>query len=144
MSMGEKDPEGGAIHWTSHPLRENWARSTGLCLFLILVWVAVYLLYKDITLLIIAIVFLLVSLSPYWLPTRYALSEEGVAVATLFGTKRKKWSELRRFHADRRGIFLSPLVRPSWLDHYRGFYLPCDGDLRERVLDFVQNHAKTT
>ena len=85
---------------------------------------------------------LLASVTRYLLPTRFALTDEGVSSSHLFRTQLRKWSEFRRLdrHAD--GLFLSPFVIPSRLDSFRGIFLPCAGDLslRDEVTAIAQAH----
>jgi hypothetical protein len=72
---------------------------------------------------ILSLMVLLGSTARYLLPTRYRVDAAGAA-AHLLTWRRQPWSAVRRIdrHAD--GLFLSPFVRPSRLDTFRGLFLP--------------------
>lgn len=81
----------------------------------------------------LAVVFLL-SLSRWFLPTTYSLSDDGVAVTTPLGRRTTPWSAFRGFAPGRNGILLTRLNRPTLLDRWRGLYLYVDDQgLRERL-----------
>jgi hypothetical protein len=83
---------------------------------------------------------LLVSLSSYFCPTHYQLDEAGVQVRHLGRSRQRSWGEFRRLDPCREGVFLSPFVRPSRLDPFRGCLLRAPRDA-EAVHHFVQRHV---
>lgn len=78
------------------------------------------------------------SLSPFFFPTRYELSEDKVKVYFLAVKKEKTWSEFRSYYPEKNGVFISPFAKPSRLENYRGIYLRYDKN-QEAVLDFVKS-----
>lgn len=81
----------------------------------------------------LAAVFLL-SLSRWFLPTTYCLSDDGVAVSTPMGRRTRPWSAFHGFTPGRNGILLTRLRRPTLLDRWRGLFLYVDDPgLRERL-----------
>jgi hypothetical protein len=52
-------------------------------------------------------------------------------------TRRFTWDQFRSYYPDRNGVLLSPFVRPSRLENFRGFYLRFDGQ-SEDVLRVVK------
>jgi hypothetical protein len=86
-----------------------------------------------------AFAILFLSLSAYFLPTRYRIDGDGVEVATAFGRTSRPWSGLATYVADARGVSLSPYRRASWLDAYRGVRLLSQGN-RGDVLGAVAAH----
>jgi hypothetical protein len=50
---------------------------------------------------------------------------------------RKKWSQYRSCYPDKNGVLLSPFVRPSRLENFRGTYIRFWNN-REEVVSFVK------
>jgi hypothetical protein len=96
---------------------------------------------RDPLLSLVGLLVLFLSLSRYFLPTRYTVGDEGVEVATLLGRSQRRWSGLRRASADPRGITLSPYTRQSWLDPYRSVRLLYHRN-RDQVLAAVAEHLE--
>jgi hypothetical protein len=57
-------------------------------------------------------------------------------------TLHKDWSIYRSCYPDKNGILLSPFVRPSRLENFRGIYLMF-ADNGEEVTRFVKAHIGT-
>ncbi len=74
-----------------------------------------------------AFVVLFLSLEAFFLPSRYALSPEGVEVAKPFSKAQRPWTHFRRVVFDAGGITLSPFARRSWLETYRALRLRYPG-----------------
>ena len=109
-----------------------------LTLFLILLFAGIYASFHDAFLTGLAVVILLGSLAPFYLPTSYRMSEDGISIRTVMGSREKSWDLFRRWQADRYGVLLSPFDRPSRLDRFHGLNLRYDTADRERVLDFIR------
>jgi len=65
---------------------------------------------------------LTLSMSRYFLPTRYRVDGDGVAWR-LFTWRRRPWRDFARVDERPDGLFLSPFARPTRLDPYRGLHL---------------------
>ena len=87
---------------------------------------------------ILAAVVLLLSVSPFLAPTRYTLTDDDVSETRLGWTRRRRWSELRRFDAGPESLLLSPFPGPSILDRHRGIVLRFTEEQREVVVGFVE------
>jgi hypothetical protein len=89
-------------------------------------------------------VVLFASLAKFYLPTKYRLSDKRIMVKSTTQTVYKNWSQYRSFYPDRNGVLLSPFVRPSRLENFRGLYLIFENNKKD-VIRFVENHiGKTT
>jgi len=77
---------------------------------------------------IVAVVFLLLSVSSFLWPTRYRLDTEGVEVRHLGGVRRRAWADVRRVEAVPNGVLVSPYRARSFRDRLRGLVLRVDGD----------------
>lgn len=76
---------------------------------------------------VLAMVILVVALTPFWAPTRYALTDDGVEERRLGRLKARRWADLRRVQVGPGAALVSPMPRPSWHDRYRGILLYFDG-----------------
>jgi hypothetical protein len=56
-----------------------------------------------------------VGVGPFFVPTRYRLTSDGLEIARLFVTRRRAWSEFRVVHRDRDAVVLSPASRTAWI-----------------------------
>lgn len=81
----------------------------------------------------ISAVLLPAALAKWFLPTRYELGPEGLAIRFLGITTRAPWSRFRRFYPHSVGVHLSTFEVPSPLDPFRGLFLRFRGN-REDVV----------
>lgn len=82
---------------------------------------------------ILAALLLLGSLWPFFMPTTYRLTNEGIEQKRWPTTQKRSWSYFRRFEVDPRGILVSPFKTPSRLDSFRGMYLLTTEDRAELI-----------
>ncbi|NLO73083.1 MAG: hypothetical protein GX100_03090 [candidate division WS1 bacterium] len=76
-----------------------------------------------------SLVVLLIAVLPFFVPTRYTLTEEEVQVRSLLGTRSKPWANLKVYFRDgERGVLLSPVKTLSLVARTRGIYLPYQGN----------------
>ena len=125
------------MEWQVWPARERPLLSIGLIVLLIVVWVGVEVIYREVIWVFLAVVLLLGTVAPFFVITRYRLDEEGVSVQRYFATTRKRWAELRSYYPDQNGVLVSPFSRPSRLENFRGLYLRFGGN-REAVLNVLE------
>jgi len=130
--------EGDELSWRVHPLTESVKRSVMVIGIIVLFCSVVHLSFGELFWTILSLVFLLASLSPYFLPTVYTLNDKEVIVKRILTTKRL-WTSFRGFYWDQNGVQLSPFTYPSRLDAYRGLFLRF-GDNKEEVLEFIKKH----
>jgi len=125
------------LSWRSVPARRS-AKTTGLVVLIIIgVPVLLYVWYSPFFGLL-GIVILGGSLLSFFLPTDYTLTEVAVLRRYLGIAQKRNWSEFRSFYPDKNGVLLSPFVRPSRLENFRGLYLRFERN-REEVLAIVKN-----
>ena len=135
MAEGIKD-SGEGLRWTAHPLRENTAKSVALVITIIIVVFIVSIAFKELIFTIIAVVLLFVSLSRYFLPTTFELSNDKIKYRFCGYTRTREWSEFNCYYNCRGGVHLSPFIKPHRLDTFRGLFLLCSEN-KEEVLAFV-------
>ena len=76
----------------------------------------------------LAIAVLLTALVPFFVPTSYRLTPEGLDVARLFMARHRSWAEFRAVHPDREAIVLTPRRGPEWLSRNETLFLEENGD----------------
>ena len=87
---------------------------------------------------VFAVMVLLVGCNRFFFPTRYEITVEGITARFPLRTIAYQWTDLRRFVFDDTGGFLSPRVRRSLLDEYRGISLLFPEDAEE-VIQEIRN-----
>jgi hypothetical protein len=128
--------------WTAHPARRR-PRDVALVVAVVATTMAVVLMSLESALLAaLAGVLLLVAVAPFLLPTRYVVTDEGVAAERAFHRRERRFADLRRLEVGERAALLSPFRRPSWLDRSRGLYVLFDGADRERVVAILREKMR--
>jgi hypothetical protein len=125
------------LTWSVRPCTRNPALAVAVAVFVLTVSFGLRVLCGSLGWGLLALALLSLSVASYYTQTRYELSAESAVARGLFGTHRRVWSEVRGRFADREGILLSPLAKPSRLAYTRGLYLRF-GDNREEVLKRVE------
>ncbi len=131
-----------SLKWVAHPFKKNKKKTFFLILFLILVWGLVYWSTLSLGYLLLAVFILMASLSAYFFPTTYEMTEQKITVKYIATRKEKSWDTFRSFYADKNGVFLSPFPKPTRMENFRGLYVRYN-DNQEEVLSFVREHIKT-
>ena len=90
---------------------------------------------------ILAFLILFGSLSSFYFPTHYRLTDKEITIKTKMQTITKKWSQYRTFYPDKNGVLLSPFVRPSRLENFRGIYIKFWYN-KDEVVDFVRGQLE--
>ena len=129
-----------ALTWTVHPARERPTHAALAGGFVLALSVGIAISYHA-GFGALSLLFLLVSLREFFLPTRCTLDGDGVELRRLGLSRRRAWSDFRRFQAGPRAVLLSPFSRPSRLDTYRGLVLPLAAAVRERALAVIAAHV---
>lgn len=132
-----KRNETPVIQWISHPFMDRPRTSTLLVLFLI---VFSYLLRTFIIgffrltdfWFVISMFLLMLSLAPYFIPTKYQFYHDKVIVYYWFYKVERPLSDFGCFYADKLGVMLSTFKRPRRLDAFRGMSVRFSKDQEER------------
>jgi hypothetical protein len=129
------------IQWVSWPLRDETPRRTILLFAVIGLTVALSAMMSLFAGLLAALL-LFVLLGPYFLPTRYEVSERGVEKRFPMFNRSRSWDVYKRYAVLKDGVFLGTFVAPSRLDSFRGDFLRFNGQTdRERVLSLVRQRV---
>ena len=126
------------MEWTSIPYRENKRKTIFLAIFLVVLVVGLYFSF-GVFWAILSIVLIGGAILPYFLPTTYVLDDKGVKKKGLIMETRKLWEDFRSYYPDKNGVLLSPFVRPSRLENFRGLYIRFKEN-REEVLAIIEKN----
>lgn len=128
------------LDWVAWPARKHWLAGGAVLILITVLSILVRYSLESRLYAGICFVTLIIAVSPFYLPARYVLSEEGVLVRSIIGNRLKSWSALRTYFRDgSRGLLLSPVRRYGILARTRGIYLPFLEN-PEQVLAFVAMH----
>ncbi len=124
------------LSWTAHPARQR-PEQASLAIGLIVVFsIAVLLSTGSVAWACFSAGLLVLTLNRFFLPSRYVIDGESITARYPLRSMTMRWSELRRFHVDEYGGYLSNRPERSRLDAYRGIHLLFD-EQRERVINEI-------
>jgi hypothetical protein len=130
-------PVEGELSWQTHPARRHPVKAVVVLLLhgVLCVLMAQYTHSLPFAVLLTLVLFL--SLSAFYFPTWYRLSDQGIRVKTLVTTWERPWNTYRSYWPDKNGVLLSPFPHRSRLENFRGLFVRFDGN-RDLVLAFVR------
>ncbi len=136
MSQSEDDRR---LEWSVFPFMENLTRSIIVVVIILFCGFLVYMAFREVFLAVLSVLILFVSLHTYFSRTTYCLDHNGVIIKTSLAKTVKKWSDFKRFYADKKGITLSPFAKPSRLEPFRSVRLLYGGN-KEDVVEFISQN----
>lgn len=122
---------------TYHPARREPLLASLVGVLLVVISVGCFCLVAPLTALVLSLG-LWGSLATFFLPSRYALGPDELAVSVGPLTQRYPWKRFRRVVCDRNGLLLSPFPEPHRLDSFRGIFLPLDAESARRLAPLVE------
>lgn len=131
------------LSWTVHPIVENWRKSVLLGLFLTLLLFGIYLGFQSIYVALISGIALLGSLYKYFLPFHHEFEADRLIITSCCYRLERSWETFRSFYVDANGVLLSPFVRPTRLENFRGVYVRFGKHTPEEVVDFISSKIKS-
>lgn len=134
-----------SLRWRAWPAARNPRLAVAVGALVVIVAIVVGLAFRGVFWVAVAVLFLGGSLIPFFGPTWYELTEDGVTVRGVLYRTSKEWTAFRACRSDDESVLLSPFSRPSRLDAFRGVVLRFDGN-KDEVMAFVQRklpHPKT-
>jgi hypothetical protein len=104
-----------ALAWRAWPLRRRPFLGAGAALVAVgTVW-GVWSWTTSAMMCVLAAAVLAACVGPFFFPTRYRLTPEGIEVVRLFMARRRPWSEFRGVQRSREALILSSARRHAWL-----------------------------
>lgn len=108
------------LEWTSHPVREQPLKAFLVSVVIMicaqLVGMSVPNLLGGVLAAVGSMAFLFLMLNRFYLPSRYRLDENGIAVRYPIGTRSMRWRDIQRFPHDESGGYLSSRQRGGAFD----------------------------
>jgi hypothetical protein len=135
-SVAQATPSGRSLTWQIHPVKRKPLLSVVVTLAVLLFSFLVYASTESTFFTVLSLVVLFASLTKFYWPTSYTLTEKDVIIKTTYQTLHKEWSLYRSSWPDKNGILLSPFVEQSRLENFRGLYI-LFGNNRDDVIVFV-------
>jgi len=111
---------------------------------LILIFICAYFIHftmEDLFFTIVALFVLLIMVLPYYLPTSFILTDEGVEKNMLFSKQKRSWSEFSRYSVEKNVIKLFTMKKESRLDNYRSLLIICNKN-KDEVIAVVKEKTK--
>ncbi|MDE0009556.1 MAG: hypothetical protein OXU36_00335 [Candidatus Poribacteria bacterium] len=131
------------LSWTVHPLVENRRKSVLLGLFLLLLLFGIYWGFQSVSVALLSAIFLLGSLYKYFLPFRHQCEADKLIITSCCYRLERSWETFRSFYVDTNGILLSPFVRPTRLENFRGVYVRFGKHTPEKIIDFITSKVQS-
>ena len=122
------EEENVLLTWISHPAKARPVVTGLVIIFLTILVALVYSLTASVVFTVIAALILWGSLAQYFLPTKFELTDKGVKIRYTLSGVAKEWKLFRSYYVDKNGVLLSPFVRPSRLENFRGLYVRFAGN----------------
>lgn len=138
-SAASEDSE--ILEWTCHPAKKNPKVTVAVSVFLVALVVIVYFVTYSVWFMALGAAILFGSLASFYLPTRFRLTDEEITMKATTQKTTKKWNQFRSYYPDKNGVLLSPFVRPTRLENFRGMYVRFWNN-RDEVIEFVKNHIE--
>jgi len=135
-------PETVVLCWRSLPVVDDFPKSLLLVALVVVSGVGVTVAFDSVGLGVLAVVLLVMSVARYFYPTYYELSDAGVSVRSWLGRRQRPWDAFAGCYVHRVGVHLSPFVRPSALDPFRGTFVRFAGN-GDVVVALVRQHVPT-
>jgi len=127
------------LEWKCHPAtRKPWV-TIGVSIFILVISMLVFASTDSKGFSFIALLIMFASLAKFYFPTKYRLTDEKVSIKTTTQTLHKEWSIYRSFYPDKNGVLLSPFVRPTRMENFRGVYIMFSNN-RDEVIKYVESH----
>ena len=131
------------LSWTVHPLVENRRKSILLGLFLALLLFGIYWGFQSVSVALLSAIFLLGSLYKYFLPFHHQCEADKLIITSCCYRLERSWETFRSFYVDANGVLLSPFVRPTRLENFRGVYVRFGKHTPEKVIDFITSKVQS-
>jgi len=134
---------GKSLEWVCHPAKKSRRTTALVTIFIVIVIAVVYFATMSVWFGVLAVLILFGSLTSFYFPTRYTLTDEDIFVKTTTQNLKKKWTQYRSYFPDKNGVLLSPFVRPSRMENFRGIYIKFWNN-KDEVVAFVKERMEAT
>ncbi|MFH2047836.1 MAG: hypothetical protein ABIJ12_00160 [bacterium] len=134
--------ETNVLEWRCHPAtRKPWV-TLGVSVFVLVISMLVFAATDSKGFSFLSLLVMFASLAKYYFPTCYRMTDEKISIKTTTQTLHKEWKIFRSFYPDKNGVLLSPFVRPTRMENFRGLYVMFSNN-RDEVMEYVKAHINT-
>ena len=126
------------LSWKIHMAKRNPTRAISVLILILICAYFIQFTMEDLFFTIIAFFVLAIMVLPYYLPTTYVMTDEGIEKNMLFSKQKRSWSEFNRFAVEKNLIKLYTMKKKSRLDNYRSLLVICNKN-KDEVLTIVKN-----
>lgn len=123
---------------TQHPLKKNILLSMMAIVIILLTGLIAYIIIQNIFMPILVYLFFIVSMTSFFMPSRYTFTEEKIIIDRIIYKQSYPWKRFRSFKIDKNGIFLSPSSNPDRFDRFRGVFMVMDNEGREKAIPVLE------
>ena len=121
----------------SWPLRDDWRRSCGLLLVILLITVLGGALTGSFAMAALTFTIALTASWRLWIPVTFELSSQGVRQSALGISRRIAWTQIGRSEPLLRGVLLLADGELTPMSTLRGLYIPCTRE-RDELLETIE------
>ena len=134
------DSGGQVLSWRVWLPRRRPLLSVTVAVFVVVLTTAVAVIYGGPFYPLLTAVMLTAAVSAHYAPVRFTLDREGITVASLWGARKKLWSNLKTYWPNGEDeVAISSNERRSLLSSASDLYLYLDGNTAE-VLGYLSRH----
>ena len=126
------------LTWRVHPAAERPLQAALVALFILLVTLLSAVAFRERLFGLLAFAFLSLSLTTYFLPTDYELSDTEIRVRYPFSTRREPLAKFRSVVSDRNGLLLSPAREHRLAHELRSLFLVVPKARRDEARRFLE------
>ncbi len=128
------------LSWRLWLPRRRPLLSVTVAVFVVVLTTAVAVIYGGPFYPLLTAVLLTAAISAHYAPVRFTLDSEGVTIASLWGARKKLWSNLKTYWPNGEdGVSVSASERRGFLSSASDLYLYLEGN-RAEVLEYLSRH----
>lgn len=128
--------------WISHPAKDSKTITKVIAVLGFLLMLLVGFVELSWVGVIIAFIVSLIVYLQFVFPTTFTLKENSILVEFLFTKREYELSRFKSFYPDNTGILLSPFIKPSRLENFRGLYIRFGREDKEKIILLIKEKIK--
>lgn len=121
-----------------HPFARSPWTSAAIVVLILFLGLVSFMIIRNPLMPIFVYIFFLVSMTSFFMPSRYAFTEEKLVVDRITYRKGYPWARFRSYLMDKNGIYFSPSSDPDRFDRFRGVFLLMDKESRDKLAPVLE------
>lgn len=135
-----KEGEKILLEITQYPFKRRWYISVLVILLILVLSALSYTIIPNYLMPVFVIIFFVVSMTSFFLPSRYTFTEEKIVIDRIIYRKAYLWTRFRSYRMDKNGIYLSPISDSERFDRFRGVFMVMDRDSRNKAEPVLEEY----